>query len=304
MDTKVILSLDGGGIRGKFIADFLAHLAQAARQPIHQLFDLVVGVSSGAISAALIATHQDDFHNEQLVNPFEIFRSRSSAGLLSTMYTGVGKTHEINRLFGSRRMNSAQMPVVILTAELATGEPRTFTELDTAPLAAVVDASSAAPVYFPPIPVDGQYMIDGGVVNNDPVFAGIQHARQLWGPDVPLAVLSIGTGVADQLRTTDINPNQYGLVRWLNVGLIDILTASHNRPIVEMLVGREHYLRVTARTRAGMDDITAKSELSLDAGRRWGQHGTELLAWLARYGRGSDKDDPRGVRAPEQKHRR
>lgn len=51
-----VLSIDGGGIRGYLPALFLAELERRAARPVGQLFDLVVGTSTGAIIGIGLAT--------------------------------------------------------------------------------------------------------------------------------------------------------------------------------------------------------------------------------------------------------
>ena len=46
-----ILSLDGGGIRGVFIAAFLAEIEERNNTKITNHFDLIVGTSTGGIIA-------------------------------------------------------------------------------------------------------------------------------------------------------------------------------------------------------------------------------------------------------------
>jgi patatin-like phospholipase/acyl hydrolase len=50
-----ILSLDGGGIRGAFIAAFLAKLQENLEQPLIKYFDLVTGTSTGGLIAVALA---------------------------------------------------------------------------------------------------------------------------------------------------------------------------------------------------------------------------------------------------------
>ena len=56
-------------------------------------------------------------------------------------------------------------------------------------------ATSAAPTFFPPIDIDGQIFLDGGLVNNNPVHIAYEEARSLWPTEEPL-LISIGTGDA------------------------------------------------------------------------------------------------------------
>ncbi|KAL4720812.1 hypothetical protein ACJJTC_016445 [Scirpophaga incertulas] len=53
------LALDGGGVRGLVAVTLLQRLQDAARRPVHELFDLIVGVSTGAIIAAILGSGRD-----------------------------------------------------------------------------------------------------------------------------------------------------------------------------------------------------------------------------------------------------
>ena len=49
--TRFVLSIDGGGIRGIIPALVLAQLEKTTSQPVSELFDLIVGTSTGGILA-------------------------------------------------------------------------------------------------------------------------------------------------------------------------------------------------------------------------------------------------------------
>ena len=51
-----ILAIDGGGIRGLIFARLLAHIEAAAEAPIHQLFHLIAGTSTGGILGIGLST--------------------------------------------------------------------------------------------------------------------------------------------------------------------------------------------------------------------------------------------------------
>ncbi|HXB10499.1 MAG TPA: patatin-like phospholipase family protein, partial [Bacteroidia bacterium] len=55
-NSKLILCLDGGGIRGILTVQLLKQIEQLAGIPCYQLFDMVAGTSTGGILAGLIAS--------------------------------------------------------------------------------------------------------------------------------------------------------------------------------------------------------------------------------------------------------
>ena len=50
-----VLSIDGGGIRGIIPAMVIAHIEKRMGKPAHELFDLLVGTSTGGILALGLA---------------------------------------------------------------------------------------------------------------------------------------------------------------------------------------------------------------------------------------------------------
>ncbi len=59
-------------------------------------------------------------------------------------------------------------------------------------------ATSAATTFFPPLEMQGEKFLDGGLVHNNPVDLVYSEAMDLWPNTVPLLV-SIGTGVAPEM---------------------------------------------------------------------------------------------------------
>ena len=59
-------------------------------------------------------------------------------------------------------------------------------------------ATSAAPLYFPPMEIQGHRYYDGGMQSNNPILETIEEAYLLHGADAPIrAIISIGTGKSE-----------------------------------------------------------------------------------------------------------
>src|SRR5689334_10520596 len=65
-DNRIILSIDGGGMRGIFTLQLLKELEKLAGAPIHQWCDMVAGTSTGAIISGLIASGRSATQIEEL----------------------------------------------------------------------------------------------------------------------------------------------------------------------------------------------------------------------------------------------
>ena len=88
----------------------------------------------------------------------------------------------------------------------------------------VVDASSAAPTYFPPVLLDGGHHIDSGVSTNDISMFLYATARRKW-PNSRIKVLNIGTGRYRKRFESSRSPGGY---EWMTNGLPHILTNASN----------------------------------------------------------------------------
>ena len=60
MNTKYILSLDGGGVRALASVAFLSCLEKALKVPIYEKFDFFIGTSAGAVSCLAMAVNKMD----------------------------------------------------------------------------------------------------------------------------------------------------------------------------------------------------------------------------------------------------
>lgn len=238
--SYLILSLDGGGIRGVLTAQLLAQLEQAV--PFIQDAKLVAGTSTGGILALGIA---HGLKPKQLVNLYKdnaerIFGRRDLWDTLAVKadelyradYGTEGLQGVLEDTFGDKRLKELAKTVLIPTFDLdapATDErvrqwkPKflhNFNRTGNDGDVRCVDAAlrtSAAPTYFPSY----QGYIDGGVVANDPSACAVAAAVKGEVPLGEIRVLSVGTGFYPHFIAGDSHDwgkGQWGL-RILNLVL-------------------------------------------------------------------------------------
>jgi patatin-like phospholipase/acyl hydrolase len=258
MDTKYILSLDGGGIKGAFIARILDNLSTHLGMPVQTKFDLIVGTSIGGLIGLKLAQLRDDekFQCQSLFtekNTKRIFDKSFLDNALGVfqwkpVYDGKGKTSMITEILKPGGINEAITPVAVTAFQLGDFIPHIISSWEsTECICFAADATSAAPVYFPPIQHKGEWFVDGGVGVNNPSLMAIIHAKKMF-PNSRIKVLSIGTGSwFPKFKGEDIS--QWGLVKWIKHGLIDMLmtsTSQANDAVSELILG-EDYLRYNHR---------------------------------------------------------
>lgn len=169
------LALGGGAARG------LAHIGvlrvlQKAAIPIR----FVAGTSMGAVVAAVFASGTDPAYLARLATGLRW------ESLLDLRLPGMGLLagqrieQVIATLTKNRTFDQMNLPLAVVAADLATGDPVVFTE---GHVASAVRASIAIPGVFDPVKLGDRWLVDGGIVSNVPVRA----VRQL-GASAVLAV--------------------------------------------------------------------------------------------------------------------
>jgi len=279
---KYVLSCDGGGIRGAATAELLNQIQTKLGVDVYKKFDLFAGTSTGAIIVIALAVKK--MKTKKLVELYNYQNGNAimnksiwdrTLGLLQNQpkYDGKGKTKILKKYFGSALLSDAEKPTVVVTydvekrvsAVLKSTKPEKITAVQAA------DASSAAPMYFPTIKVNKRYLIDGGVVANNPAMCALAEARMLW-PDEDIRLLSIGTGK----RTRKINGKDsmdYGFTEWIRHDLLGVVM---DESVVEYQVKSmlgDAYLRINSELIGVNDDMDDVSQQNIDSllrlGRTW-----------------------------------
>lgn len=223
--NRVILCLDGGGIRGIMTLQLLKKLEEIAGIPCYELFDMVAGSSTGGIIAGLIASKKkadqiDDLY-DKLVR--QVFKQRNLFAHRFTnppLYTKTNYRKALKKIVGPnttlrQACAGAGVDLMITAKDVAAGEETFFTcfksgttwtgEYRNILLRAAMEATMSAPTFFNPL----ERFIDGGTTTyNNPTLAAIIEAIR-YGPKASrnayninkLTVFSFGAGCRPQFVT-------------------------------------------------------------------------------------------------------
>jgi NTE family protein len=165
--------LGGGGVLGAAEVGMLRALFEHGIRP-----DLVVGTSVGAINGALVAADPTPGGVERLRGLWEQLTSQGVFGgsMLSRVGTLVRTRTHLHPREPLRELLTAHLPVrtfaeltvpfQCVAASIERAAERWFAE---GPLAEAVLASCAVPGLLPPVELDGEHYLDGGLVHSIPV---------------------------------------------------------------------------------------------------------------------------------------
>jgi NTE family protein len=172
--------LSGGASLGALQVGMLRALYEDGIIP-----DLLVGTSVGALNAAFIASRPPTLATARELERvwYRIERADAFPVSLRTMVGGMaGQRDHLVPAHGLRRivqrhvelddLGDAAIPLSVVTFDVTTGSETVLCE---GPAVDAIVASCSIPGIFPPVPIDGRMLVDGGVVNNTP----IRHAIEL-----------------------------------------------------------------------------------------------------------------------------
>lgn len=218
-----ILAIDGGGTRGLLALQTLHRLQEQSGKPVHQLFDYICGVSTGAIMGFMLGILKIPLKEcEDLYRTLclDVFKQNLIVGTVKMSWSHAFYDSEIWEKVLKEKMGSELMietrrdpdcpkvaavstvvnhtpPVkafVFRNYRLPLGERSHYRGSCKYRLWEAIRASSAAPGYFQEFALGHDLHQDGGMLINNPTALAIHECQCLW-PDVPLqCVVSLGTG--------------------------------------------------------------------------------------------------------------
>ncbi|XP_006925391.1 calcium-independent phospholipase A2-gamma isoform X1 [Pteropus alecto] len=218
-----ILTIDGGGTRGLVALQTLRKLVELTQKPVHQLFDYICGVSTGAILAFMLGLfHMPLDECEELYRKLgaDVFSQNFIVGTVKMSWSHAfydSQTWETilkDKMGSSLMIETARNPTCPKVAAVSTIvnrgiTPKAFVFRNYGHFPGVnshylggcqykmwqaIRASSAAPGYFAEYALGNDLHQDGGLVLNNPSALAMHECKCLW-PDVPLeCIVSLGTG--------------------------------------------------------------------------------------------------------------
>ena len=255
MENRYLLSLDGGGVRELATVIFLAKFEKELGKPLHEQFDFFMGTSAGAITAMALSVVKmsgadliEFWSEKNLDRILEASLWDSQLGLMQTnpKYEGEGKKQVFTEYFGNLKLGDARGEVAVMSYDIEERKPLLLTSYNDSNIS-IVDAgiaTSAAPIYFPTAKVGNRYLIDGGIVANNPVLHGYAEIKKLY-PESNIKTLSVGTGLNKRPLRGKAS-QKWGLFGWLMHDLFGLmLESSLDHEIAEEIIGKD-YVRVNS----------------------------------------------------------
>lgn len=203
---KVVLSIDGGGIRGVMpllILDKLNKLIVKNKlgTSVNDAIDMVAGTSTGAIiSAALLVK---DENGERTFTPKHLLELYASRGPQIFKKERPITSNEyplkliLDNSFGHLHITDLQKSFVFVSYDEEGKRPFIFTnrmqEYRNVPLSKILLACSAVPEYFPPVSLGSLKLSDGIKTAKNPSLIAYNYAQKYFEKELIL-MISLGTG--------------------------------------------------------------------------------------------------------------
>jgi len=276
-----ILSINGGGVRGLIVMAFLRKMEAFLKEKnpdfeIYDFFDMYAGTSIGALIVAEFLVHRKKpdniigFFNENIdrIMLKDVWDKIFGKFQTQPMYSGEVKAQTLKESFGEHKFaDFAPKPVVVTAYDIGRRTVRIFNSLKVNKdllTREVVDASSAAPCYYPCVyvkncndktdDIDNSWFLDGGIYANNPTMCALMEIKDSLPANRPIIVLNIGTGY----KLPGVNgwkAQNYGAYQWAMEG---ILTVPDSSLIVnqytKLYIGEENYINIDGNLPENVSD--------------------------------------------------
>lgn len=191
------LSLMGGGMRGIIMLYHIREIENRTGRKAWELFDLIVGTSTGGMIAVLLA---NGYSAAGLIALYEnhgegIFKKKFLRfGLFRPLHDDTYLNNTLRYYLSTTSFSKCLTKVAVVSYSIDHTDKYIFKSYkDHVEMYDVVRATVAAPTYFKPHEINGERFIDGGVVMNNPSMIAYVEMKKLF-PNHTYCLVSLGTG--------------------------------------------------------------------------------------------------------------
>ena len=290
--TKYVLSLDGGGVRAIAALVFLRRLEAASGKKVFDIFDFFIGTSAGGINALNIgglgmdSDELEEFWSQENLNKTMSKSFWGTGSFLQTKpkYDGIGKREVLFNTFKDLSLGESKKPVAVLAYDVEKRMPRLLSSYDEPgiKILSAASATSAAPIYYSTQEIDdGSWLIDGGIVANNPSLLGYAEAQKLF-PNNNIKILSIGTGI-NRRKINGKNSSKWGALNWFNHDILGIMMESSIFDEISTDLIGNNYMRINSSTGLVNRRMDDNSEVNLERIHLMG------MEWWSEFGSKTSK---------------
>jgi len=225
--TATGIAMSGGGGRAFAQIGAVRALAEAGID-----IDVLTGTSMGSVIAGSLAYVEDpEALTEYLVEGFSHANIIDYTLPVVSLTSGNGLTAAIEHTCGPILIEELAVPFSCLSTNLTTA---TLVEHRSGRVADALRASVSLPGVFPPVCIDGQLLVDGGVMENLPVGPLVRDpavqtivAIDVAPPDGPGSRLDYGAGVTGgQALRNQFSPRRFSYPAIANTVMASMLLSS------------------------------------------------------------------------------
>lgn len=208
---KVVLSIDGGGIKGIVPLVVLDHIIENFRAIgkkviIPDLVDLFAGSSTGSvICAALMDKKRNGEMKFSVRDVLDLYINKGPQIFKKEFSDAYNRTRNplktvLQSNFGATLLSDLYPDFMFLSFDLASNQPYIFSkhssDLNEVSVAEALMASTAVPGYYPPIKMRQYELADGMLACKNPSKFAYNYARILF-PKERIIFISLGTGMKE-----------------------------------------------------------------------------------------------------------
>lgn len=214
-----ILAIDGGGVYGLLPAHILKYIEQKSGKPISELFDVIMGTSTGALLSVLLTVPgKDNKPKYSAQNAIDIYRKDGKRifynpwyhriltlnGLLGPKYMTTERYEVFKTYLGGTYFDQLLNNMIIPAYGVKEHSPLLFVNwkqqglLDiNFSISDLLMGAASPPGYFPSVVFGSEknrfVLVDGGLFANNPSLAATLIAMKVY-PKKKYLLVSLGTG--------------------------------------------------------------------------------------------------------------